>query len=45
VAVDVERTVENAKDIDVAGGLDQIGDAVVAIEQHADVALGVSWYG
>ena len=38
IPADIERTVEDAQDIDVTIVLDQIGDAVVAVEEDPHMA-------
>ena len=39
---DVQRSMENAKDVDIAVVLDEVRDTVVSVEEHSDVARGGS---
>lgn len=42
ILADIERAMEDAQDIDVSIVLDQIGDAVVAVEENAHMAARCS---
>ena len=35
---DIERTVEDAKNIDVSVALQEIGDSVMSVEQYANIS-------
>jgi len=35
---DIERTVEDAKNIDVSVALQEVGDSVMSVEQYANIS-------
>jgi hypothetical protein len=37
IAAHVQRAMEDAKDLDVSRGRDQVGDPIVSVEQHANL--------
>ncbi len=43
ISIDIQRPVKDSENIDVAIGLYQIGDSIVAVEKNADGARGFSF--
>jgi hypothetical protein len=41
MSIDIQCAVEHTENVDIPAVFDQVGDAVVAVQQHANMPLGI----